>query len=62
MSTAMAEPRYLTRAEAAAHLRTSLAKVDQAIHSGRLRAKKVGRNYLIRLADLDAYFDSLDDA
>lgn len=54
--------RYYTRAEAAAELRTSLAKVDAAIHSGRLRAKRDGRSYLIRDVDLDAYFDSLEDA
>lgn len=34
----------------------------RAIRADKLRAKKWGRGYRIKASDLDAWFDSLDDA
>lgn len=36
--------------------------IRQAIYSGELKAKKVGTRWLIRMADLVAWFDNLPDA
>lgn len=57
---------YFTRDEAAEHVRVSPDTIKRAIASGALRAKLTSPNgggkYLIKSADLDAWFDSLDDA
>lgn len=58
----MAAPLAYTRDEAAEALRISKAKVDAAIHSGALKAKRVGRQYLIPAKALEAYLESLPDA
>ena len=58
--------RYFTREEAAQYLRISVETVKRAIYGGRLRAKKSGENgggkYLISREDLDAFFESMQDA
>lgn len=60
---------YLTLDEAADYLRVSIPTLKRAIYSdgpNRLVAKKTGVNgggkYLIRVSDLDAWFDGLVDA
>lgn len=62
MSTSTTRPLVYTRDEAAAALRTSKAKVDQAIRAGLLRAKRNGRDVLIPAKALEDYLDSLPDA
>lgn len=55
----------LTRNEAAAAMGVSLSTIERAIASGRLRAKKTGPTggrYLIKVSDLEAWFDGLEDA
>jgi excisionase family DNA binding protein len=52
-------PDFLTVDEVAARLRMGPQGVRRAIRAGRLRARKVGRGYLIDLADLRAYLDAL---
>lgn len=44
----------LTTAQAAAQLGISRRRVSQLIAAGRLRAQRVGRDWLIATADLDA--------
>lgn len=65
----MPQPAYLTLDEAAEYLRLSISTVKRAIYSDgpdRLPAKKTGSGgggkYLIRVTDLDAWFDGLADA
>lgn len=60
---------YLTLDEAADYLRVSVPTIKRAIYStgpNRLVAKKTGAGgggkYLIRVSDLDAWFDGLVDA
>jgi len=57
---------YLTLDEAAEYLRVSVPTVKRAIYAGNLRAKKSGAGgggkYLIRVTELDAWFDGLVDA
>ena len=57
---------FLSRAEAAEACSVSLDTIRRAIKSGSLRAKKTGANGggrdLIRVADLESWFDSLEDA
>lgn len=57
---------YFTSAEAADYIRVSVDVIKKAVRGGALRAKVTGPNgggkYLIRRDDLDAWFDSLDDA
>jgi excisionase family DNA binding protein len=45
---------YITTAEAAQRLGLSVPRVKQLITSGRLHATKIGRDWLILPADLDA--------
>jgi excisionase family DNA binding protein len=45
----------LTTDEAAAFLRVSTGTVTRLIRSGRLKASKPGKQFLVRKADLDAY-------
>lgn len=52
----------LTRDQAAEALRMSKAKVDQAIRTGELKAKRNGRDVLIPVRALEAYLDALPDA
>jgi len=58
--------RLLSIAEAAESIGKGSDLVRKAIHSGALRAKRVGNDakftYGIRPADLDAFVDSLPDA
>lgn len=56
------EPLTYTRDEAAALLRTSKSRIDQAIHSGALKAKQMGRRIVIPAKALSEYLDSLPDA
>ena len=51
--------RLLTVAEVAAILRVKVATVQRHIREGRLPAAMVGRQYLLRERDVDAYVDSL---
>jgi len=57
---------YLTLTEAAEHVRLSRDTLRAAIYDGRLPAKKSGKGgggrVLIRQSDLDAFFDSMEDA
>lgn len=48
---------YITTAVAARKLGTSLRVVQRLIQQGRLAARRVGRDYLILPADLDAVRD-----
>lgn len=59
----------LTAAEVAERLRVSTMTVYRLIRGGELPAVRVGRNYRVRRADLEAYLESqvvdpknLDDA
>ena len=65
-SLAVDSQRYFTREEAAQYLRISVETVKRAIYGGRLRAKKSGENgggkYLISRENLDAFFESMEDA
>lgn len=46
----------------AAHLYgVSLQTINRAIHSGRLRAKKIGRSYRISTDALAEWFEGLED-
>lgn len=47
-------PKFLSRIEAAAHLRISTKSVDRLIRSSRIRAFKLGKRVLI-------YYDSLTE-
>jgi excisionase family DNA binding protein len=47
--------RLLTAAEVAEDLRVSTMTVYRLIRRGELPAVRVGRNYRVRLADLEAY-------
>lgn len=66
--TALPSPRhrYFSLEEAAAHMRLSQETIERAIRAQNLKAKKTGPNgggkYLIREADLDAWFDGRVDA
>lgn len=62
MSIQTVAPLAYTRDEAAEALRISKAKVDQAIHSGALKAKRIGRDVRISAESLQAYFDAQPDA
>lgn len=57
---------YLSLAEAATEVRLSKDTLRSAIYLGSLRAKKSGAGgggrFIIRRADLDAWFESLPDA
>ena len=55
-------PLTYTRDEAAAALRTSKDRIDKEIHSGRLKAKQIGRRILIRRVDLEQWLDEQPDA
>ena len=52
----------LTRDEAAAALRTSKDKIDRAIRTGELKAKRIGRDVRIPVEALREYRDGLPDA
>lgn len=57
---------FLTRAEAAEACGVGTDTIRRAINSGALRAKRTGKNGggkdLIRVADLEAWFETLADA
>lgn len=57
---------FLTRVEAAESCGVAPDTIRRAIKSGALRAKRTGKNGggkdLIRVTDLDAWFDGLEDA
>ncbi len=48
----------LTVAEVAAQLRVSTMTIYRLIRSGELPAVRVGRNYRVRAAELDAYLQA----
>ncbi len=48
-------PSLLTAAEVADQLRVSTMTIYRLIRRGELPAVRVGRNYRVRAADLDAY-------
>lgn len=63
----MTAPRlFLTRAEAAEACGVALDTIRRAIKSGALKAKRTGKNGggkdLIRVSDLEKWFDGLEDA
>lgn len=62
MTARTVEPLAYTRDEAAQALRTSKAKVDQAIRTGHLTAKRHGRDVLIPVKALEEYLRTLPDA
>lgn len=47
----------LTAAEVAARLRVSAMTIYRLIHRGELPAVRVGRNYRVRVEDLQSYLD-----
>lgn len=51
-----------TIAEAAEALGIARHGIEVLIHSRKLKAKRMGAHYRIRLVDLAKYVDSLDDA
>jgi excisionase family DNA binding protein len=50
--------RLLTAAEVADDLRVSTMTVYRLIRRGELRAVRVGRNYRVRVADLETYLSA----
>ena len=50
-------PSLLTAAEVADQLRVSTMTIYRLIRRGELPAVRVGRNYRVRVQDLDAYLD-----
>jgi excisionase family DNA binding protein len=48
------QPKYLSRIEAASHLRVSVKSIDRLIRNSRIRAFKLGNRVLI-------YYDSLTE-
>lgn len=56
------EKRVVSRKEACEMYSISPATLRRAEQSGALRAKTVGGRRRYRVADLDAWFDGLDDA
>jgi excisionase family DNA binding protein len=61
----MTAPLFLTLKQAAAVTGVSADTLSKAIHAGRLRAKKTastGGKTLVRLSDLDEWFEGLIDA
>jgi excisionase family DNA binding protein len=50
----------ISTTQAAQMLGVSTRRVIALIHSGRLRAKKFGRDWMIRTADLDKIWESRD--
>jgi excisionase family DNA binding protein len=59
-------PLFLTREQAAQTANVSLDTIRRAINSGKLRAKRTGKDgggkYLISMDELKAWFDGLEDA
>jgi excisionase family DNA binding protein len=53
--------RAFSKDEAAQLYGVSLQTINRAIHSGRLRAKKVGRYYRISSEALAEWFEGLED-
>lgn len=65
MTTSELPRLFLTRAEAAHACGVSEDTLRRAIHSGRLKAKRTGKEggkHLIRVADLEDWFSQLEDA
>lgn len=58
----IAEAIAVSRQEAASLVRLDVRAISEAIHSGALPAKKVGRHYRIAVDDLRAWFAQLPDA
>lgn len=50
--------RLLTAAEVADQLRVSTMTIYRLIRSGELPAVRVGRNYRVRVSDLERYLDA----
>lgn len=59
-------PLFFTREQAAEACNVSVDVIRRAINAGKLRAKRTGDQgggkYLLRPADLEAWFDELEDA
>ncbi len=53
----MVQPQYLTTAEVATIARVTELTVWRWVRSGRLPARKVGRRWLIRPGDLQAFIE-----
>lgn len=56
--SSMPREQLLTVAEVADHMRVSSMTVYRLIKAGSLKAVRVGKNYRIRISDLDAYLQS----
>lgn len=54
---AMTQPTRLTTSEAAAELDVTVRRVQAMIADGRLKARKIGRDWMIRPSDLDKVRD-----
>lgn len=52
------EPLVYTRREAAEACRVGVEVIDKAIHSGQLKAKKIGRRYIIQIEAVREWLDS----
>lgn len=60
--TAPTKQAAYNRQQAAQMYGVSLSTIERAIHSGALRAKKVGRLYLLSEKALQEWFEGLDEA
>lgn len=63
--SAAVEAKFLTLKEAAKVTGVSADTLTRAIHNGKLKGKKTAKNggkTLVRVSDLDAWFDGLVDA
>ena len=62
----MSDPMFFTREEAAKRASVSLDTIRRAINSGKLRAKRTGKDgggkYLVSAKALQDWFDQLEDA
>jgi excisionase family DNA binding protein len=53
---------WLTKREAAERARVSASVLDQAIRSGQLRSRKIGRRRILHVDWVDAWLAEQDDA
>ena len=58
MAQPPAEPRFLTVAEVASHMRVSTMTVYRLIKAGDMAAVRVGKSYRVREDDVDRYLSS----
>lgn len=57
-----AEPKWLSRKDAARIYATSVWRIDELINSGAVVAKKDGRRKFVSAASLDRYYEGLEQA